>query len=59
PRLELTVYADNLGAIALYRRFGFVDEGLRKGYSFRNGAFADILMMGRWRLVGAEISKGP
>jgi putative acetyltransferase len=55
PRLTLTVYADNLGAIALYRRFGFVDEGIAKGHSFRNGAFADILMMGRWRPSDRDI----
>lgn len=28
-RIELTVFADNARAIALYRRFGFVEEGAR------------------------------
>ena len=40
-RLELTVYVDNPPAIALYRKFGFEQEGLLRGYAFRDGAYVD------------------
>ncbi len=29
-RLELTVYSDNAAAIALYRKFGFEQEGCHR-----------------------------
>ena len=48
-RTELTVFADNQRAIALYRSLGFLDEGLLRGYAFRDGQFADTLAMARWR----------
>jgi putative acetyltransferase len=32
-RLELGVYTDNLRAQALYRRFGFVEEGVQRAYA--------------------------
>ncbi|WP_374436555.1 GNAT family N-acetyltransferase [Inhella sp.] len=47
-RLELTVYSDNARAIALYERFGFVREGLLRGYGLRNGQYVDTLSMARW-----------
>jgi putative acetyltransferase len=46
-RIELTVFTDNARAIALYRRFGFVQEGLHRGYALRNGAYADTYSMAR------------
>jgi len=46
-RIELTVYADNAPAIALYRKFGFVEEGLARGYAFRQGEYVDALHMAR------------
>lgn len=48
-RIELTVYADNVRAIALYRRHGFVQEGYLRGYAIRHGEYADCLSMARWR----------
>jgi len=48
-RLELSVYADNARAIALYERFGFAREGFHPAYSWRNGAFVDSLSMARLR----------
>lgn len=49
-RIELTVFTDNAGAIALYEAAGFVTEGVHKAYAFRDGAFADVLAMARIRI---------
>lgn len=46
-RLELSVYADNARAIALYERFGFEREGLKRAYAWRAGAYVDSLSMAR------------
>jgi putative acetyltransferase len=46
-RLELTVFTDNVPAIALYRRFGFRVEGTHRGYALRRGRFDDVLAMAR------------
>jgi putative acetyltransferase len=48
-RLELTVYTDNVPALALYRRFGFVIEGTLTGYAYRNGRYVDAYTMARLR----------
>ena len=48
-RLELTVYTDNLPALALYRKFGFVVEGTLVGYAYRNGRYVDTYAMARLR----------
>jgi putative acetyltransferase len=46
-RIELTVFTDNVRAIGLYRRFGFVQEGMHRGYALRDGAYADTYSMAR------------
>ena len=46
-RVELNVFTDNHPAIALYRRFGFAEEGHLRGYAFRDGDYADVLVMAR------------
>jgi len=46
-RLELTVFADNTRAIALYRRFGFEIEGTHRAYALRHGEYADVYAMAR------------
>ena len=48
-RLELEVLADNEPALALYARFGFQPEGVRRDAIFRAGAYADTLAMARLR----------
>ena len=48
-RIELTVYSDNGAALALYRKFGFEQEGLARGYAFRQGEYVDALYMARIR----------
>ncbi|MBI5278712.1 MAG: GNAT family N-acetyltransferase [Burkholderiales bacterium] len=46
-RVELVVHADNDPAIALYRSFGFVEEGRHRAYAIKNGRFIDALCMAR------------
>lgn len=46
-RIELTVFADNAPAIALYRKYGFVEEGIGKRFALRDGEFVDALYMAR------------
>ena len=46
-RIELTVYTDNERAIALYRGFGFQQEGVHRAYALRDGVFVDALAMAR------------
>ena len=46
-RLELTVYTDNLAALALYRKFGFAIEGTCMAYAFRDGRYVDAYLMAR------------
>lgn len=49
-RVELSVYADNARAIALYERFGFEREGHYRAYAWRDGAYVDSVAMARLRL---------
>jgi len=46
-RLELSVYTDNLAAMALYRKFGFTIEGTCRAYAFRDGQYVDAYLMAR------------
>jgi L-phenylalanine/L-methionine N-acetyltransferase len=46
-RIELTVFADNTRAIALYERHGFVHEGVMRAFALRDGMYADALAMSR------------
>ncbi len=46
-RAELNVRSDNAPAIALYRRFGFVDEGTCRNYICIDGVDYDALLMAR------------
>ncbi len=48
-RVELNVRADNLRAIALYQRMGFVQEGLLRDAFLVDGEHYDLLAMGLLR----------
>ncbi|PXF30530.1 GCN5 family acetyltransferase [Pokkaliibacter plantistimulans] len=48
-RVEIEVYTDNAAAIALYKKFGFEIEGEHKLYAFKNGHYADVFTMARFR----------
>jgi len=45
-RVDLTVYAGNTTAIALYRKCGFVEEGRIVKGRFLDGQFDDVIQMG-------------
>jgi len=46
-RLELQVYTDNVPALALYRRHGFIVEGTLRAFALRDGVLVDALTMAR------------
>ena len=45
-KIELGVYSDNERAVALYKKYGFVEEGRIKKAFFVNGEYHDELIMG-------------
>ena len=44
-RIELEVYASNTAAIALYRKLGFVQEGVKRHARCLDGRYDDLLVM--------------
>ncbi|MGF6485911.1 GNAT family N-acetyltransferase [Paraburkholderia sp. JPY419] len=46
-RIELSVFADNAPAIALYQKFGFVMEARARADAVRDGALHDVFHMAR------------
>jgi L-phenylalanine/L-methionine N-acetyltransferase len=46
-RVQLTVFADNDGALKLYQKFGFEIEGLHRCFVRRGSAFVDAVTMAR------------
>lgn len=47
-KLALSVYPDNEAALALYRKFGFREEGRLTGHSKKSIGYRDEIVMGRW-----------
>lgn len=45
-RIELNVYAFNRRAITCYEKCGFRKEGVLRKRHFKNGSYADIIVMG-------------
>ena len=57
-RVELTVYPNNEGALALYRAFGFVEEGRLVRHAKKSYGYEDEILMARW--LGPEpLARGP
>jgi putative acetyltransferase len=48
-RVDLEVNAENERAIAMYRRFGFVEEGRQTKAYFTDGGYNDAVLMARVR----------
>jgi putative acetyltransferase len=57
-KLALSVYPGNEAALALYRRFGFVEEGRLSGHSRKRLGYFDEIVMGRW-LIQRPGSESP
>ena len=47
-KLVLTVYPHNEGALALYRKLGFKEEGRLTGHSKKSIGYLDEIVMGLW-----------
>jgi diaminopimelate decarboxylase len=47
-RIVLSVYPHNTAAIALYRRYGFVEEGRLSRQSRKSYGYEDEILMGAW-----------
>jgi ribosomal protein S18 acetylase RimI-like enzyme len=47
-KLVLAVYPHNDAAIALYRRFGFVEEGRLARHSRKSYGYEDEILMAAW-----------
>lgn len=45
-KIELAVFSSNAGAIALYQRFGFEEEGRQRRSRLVDGHYDDVVMMG-------------
>lgn len=46
--MELSVYTSNVAAIALYRKFGFEEEGVQLRYRKLDGEYFDVLNMAKF-----------
>ena len=46
-RIELTALADNVSAIGLYKKLGYVEEGIRKESSYLGNKFVDEIYMAK------------
>lgn len=46
-KVELNVYTSNTSAIGLYRKIGFVEEGLIKNYRKLDGKYFDCMIMAK------------
>jgi putative acetyltransferase len=51
--MVLSVYPDNTAAVALYRKFGFVEEGRLARQSRKSYGYEDEILMARW--LGREV----
>lgn len=49
-RIEIVVEQTNETAIAIYKKFGFEQEGIHKGYVLSHGKFQDVIAMARLKI---------
>ncbi len=47
-KIVLSVYPNNAGAIALYRKFGFIEEGRLARHSRKSYGYEDEILMAAW-----------
>jgi putative acetyltransferase len=47
-KIELQVYTENTGAIALYRKMGFVEEGLQRHFRKLDERYFDCMLMAKF-----------
>ena len=55
-RIELTVLASNTRAIALYKKLGFLQEGLKRQAQYKAGKYLDVCCMARLRDDGMDVT---
>lgn len=53
-KIVLSVYPHNTAAVALYRKFGFVDEGRLQRHSRKSSGYEDEILMATW--IGGDAS---
>jgi len=46
-RIELEAVSDNVPAIKLYKKYGFVEEGIKRCYVIKDGEYKDAVLMAR------------
>src|SRR5690606_23691639 len=56
-RVELEVYTDNAPAIYLYKKFGFLAEGVRRKVAFGDGHWLDDLVMARFHGIDPDSAR--
>lgn len=60
-KVKIGAFEYNPGAIRLYKRLGFVQEGINREAAFHNGRFWDIISMGmlerEWRELNGNKEK--
>jgi putative acetyltransferase len=49
-RIEMQSWTDNVSALALYQKFGFVIEGTHRAFAFRDGQYIDAHALARVRV---------
>jgi RimJ/RimL family protein N-acetyltransferase len=47
-KIDLEVFEDNTNAIALYKKFGFIEEGRKRKAIKTNEGYRDMVLMGRF-----------
>ena len=51
-KIDLEVFADNIPAIGLYKKFGFIEEGRKIKAIKSNEEYKDIILMSKFLKAG-------